>query len=61
MKFTPKQIEDTARVMGTLATAAASGTAIGLARPEQVAPSETVVLASLFVVLYLSMLFIRRN
>jgi hypothetical protein len=65
MKFNAKQIEDMARLMGTLAAAAAaaavSGASVGWARPEQISRVETVMLAVVFVTLLICMIVLRKE
>jgi hypothetical protein len=61
MKFNAKQTENIARVLGSIASAAAVGAAIGAFRPSQVTPLEefSMVLAS--VILIASMIFILKD
>ena len=61
MKFNAKQIEDMARLMGTLAAAAVSGASVGWARPEQISLVETVMLAVVFVTLLICMIVLRKE
>jgi hypothetical protein len=61
MKFNAKQIEDLARLLGTLSAAAVSGATIGWARPDQVTPREATLLIGAFVMLLTCMVVLRRE
>lgn len=60
MKFSAKQVDEWVRLLGTLSAASASGAAVGIARPEQVQPMETVALSSFAVLLFSLVLYVRR-
>jgi hypothetical protein len=61
MTFTEKQIDEWVRLFGTLAAASLSGAAVGLARPDQISPRETIYLTSSFVVLWCIIMYWRRQ
>lgn len=61
MKLSPKQVDEVVRLLGTLAAAAISGAAIAVSRPEQVTQTEAQLLAGWFVVLFGSVLYLRRG
>lgn len=61
MKFSPKQVDEIVRLLGTVAAAAVGGAAIGVARPAQVSPSEVAYLVTSFVVTFGFALYLRRD
>ena len=61
MKFNPKQIDEVVRLLGTLTAAAATGAGIGLERPGQITPQETIRLVVACVVLFACALYLRRK
>ena len=61
MQATPKQIDELVRLLGTLTAAAATGAGIGLERPGQISPIETIHLITACVVMFGCVLYLRRN
>jgi hypothetical protein len=61
MKFNDKQIDDIARLLGTLAASSIVGFSIGIARPQSVTNYEEIGLLSSAVITFTTMLLIRRN
>jgi hypothetical protein len=61
MKFNEKQIDDIARLLGTLAASSIIGLTIGAARPQSVTNLEELGLVSSAVLAFAVMLLIRRN
>ena len=61
MKFNDKQIDDIARLLGTLAASSIVGFSIGIARPQSVTSYEEIGLMSSAVITFATMLLIRRN
>jgi hypothetical protein len=58
MKFNSKQLENMARVFGSLCVAAGVGAAIGIARPETVTQSEHASLIVAALGMFCAMLFV---
>jgi hypothetical protein len=61
MKFNDKQIDDIARLLGTLAASSIVGFSIGIARPHSVTGYEEIGLLSSAVITFITMVLIRRN
>jgi hypothetical protein len=61
MKFNDKQIDDIARLLGTLAASSIVGFSIGAARPQSVTSLEELGLISSAILALSGMLLIRRN
>ena len=61
MKVTSTQFDELVRLLGTLTAAAATGVGIGLERPEQIYPIETIHLTTACVVMFGCALYLRRN
>ena len=61
MKFNDKQIDDIARLLGTLAASSIVGLSIGIARPHSVTNYEEIGLLSSAVITFTTMVLIRRN
>jgi hypothetical protein len=61
MKFNDKQIDDIARLLGTLAASSIVGFTIGAARPDSVTRLEELGLVASAVLAFAVMLLIRRN
>jgi hypothetical protein len=61
MKFNDKQIDDIARLLGTLAASSIVGFTIGAARPQSVTSVEEFGLVTSAVLALAVMLLIRRN
>jgi hypothetical protein len=61
MKFNEKQIDDIARLLGTLAASSIVGLSIGAARPESVTSLEELGLIPSAILAICGMLLIRRN
>jgi hypothetical protein len=61
MKFSGKQLDDISRVLGTLASAALGGAAIGITRPEQISRLEQGVLLGVSLFLFFVMLRVQKG
>lgn len=61
MKFNDKQIDDIARLLGTLAASSIIGLSVGAARPDSVTTYEEIGLISSAVLAFCGMLLIRRT
>lgn len=61
MKFNAKQLENVARVIGSVASAAIIGAAIGLYRPAQISLVEEISLITAAVILLISMVHLLKE
>jgi hypothetical protein len=61
MKFNDKQIDDIARLLGTLAASSIIGLSVGAARPDSVTSLEEIGLISSAILAFCGMLLIRRT
>jgi len=61
MKFSDKQVDDIARLLGTLAASAIIGLLVGAVRPQSVTTFEELGLISSALLSFFVMLLIRRN
>jgi hypothetical protein len=61
MKLNDKQVDDVARLLGTLAASAIIGLTVGASRPDSVTTYEEIGLISSAVVAFSMMLLIRRK
>ena len=61
MKFNDKQVDDIARLLGTLAASAIIGLSVGAVRPDSVTTYEEIALISSAMLSFCGMLLVRRK